>query len=86
MQSDEEVGKVAAPVPVIISLAQKVKERKTEHAIGFRVYQLPSGQSQMTTETVGRSQPVGKTDQYINLREVRKQTTESVSKYNNSNH
>jgi len=58
--------------PVIISLAQKVKERKTEHAIGFRVYQLPSGQSQMTTETVGRSQPVGKTDQYINLREVSK--------------
>ena len=60
--------------PVIISLAQKVKERKTEHAIGFRVYELPRGQNQMTAETVGRSQPVGKTDQYINLREVRKQT------------
>jgi calpain len=58
--------------PVIISLAQKVKERKTEHAIGFRVYKLPPGQSQMTAETVGRSQPVGKTDQYINLREVSK--------------
>ena len=26
--------------PIIISLAQKVKERKTEHAIGFRIYQV----------------------------------------------
>merc|ERR1712013_663428 len=33
---------------------------------------LPPGQSQITTEIVGRSQPVGKTDQYINLREVSK--------------
>ena len=29
--------------PLIISLAQKVKERKTEHAIGFRIYKV--GQS-----------------------------------------
>lgn len=26
--------------PLIISLAQKVKERKTERAIGFRIYKV----------------------------------------------
>ena len=26
--------------PVIVSLAQKVKERKTEHAIGFKIYKV----------------------------------------------
>ena len=31
--------------PVIISLAQKVIERKTEHAIGFRIYQVGSDNS-----------------------------------------
>jgi len=58
--------------PVIISLAQKVKERKTEHAIGFRIYQVPPGVSQIDIDYVGRNQPMGKTDQYINLREVSK--------------
>jgi len=48
-----------------------VTERKTEHAIGFRIYSLPPGQ-QLDANYVGRNQPVGKTDQYINLREVSK--------------
>ena len=26
--------------PVIVSLAQKVEERKTEHAIGFKIYKV----------------------------------------------
>eukprot|EP00090_Calanus_glacialis_P041785 TRINITY_DN7431_c0_g1_i4.p1 TRINITY_DN7431_c0_g1~~TRINITY_DN7431_c0_g1_i4.p1 ORF type:complete len:838 (-),score=200.72 TRINITY_DN7431_c0_g1_i4:225-2738(-) len=58
--------------PIIISLAQKVKERKTEHAIGFRIYQVPSGVSHIDVDYVSRNQPMGKTDQYINLREVSK--------------
>ena len=77
--TDPDPGDDKDTCPVIISLAQKVKERKTEHAIGFRVYKLPAGQSQMTTETVSRSQPVGKTDQYINLREVKK--TQKLSSF-----
>ena len=58
--------------PIIISLAQKVKERKTEHAIGFRIYKVPPGTSRLDIDIVGRQQPMGKTDQYINLREVSK--------------
>jgi len=58
--------------PVIISLAQKVVERKTEHAVGFRIYQVPSGVSHIDVDYVSRHQPMGKTDQYINLREVSK--------------
>eukprot|EP00092_Neocalanus_flemingeri_P057334 GFUD01068124.1.p1 GENE.GFUD01068124.1~~GFUD01068124.1.p1 ORF type:complete len:866 (-),score=218.50 GFUD01068124.1:2289-4886(-) len=58
--------------PIIISLAQKVKERKTEHAIGFRIYQVPQGVSVIDVDFVSRNQPMGKTDQYINLREVSK--------------
>ena len=34
---DEEMN-----CPVIISLAQKVMERKTEHSIGFWIYQVDS--------------------------------------------
>ena len=26
--------------PVIISLSQKIKKRKTEHSIGFKIYQV----------------------------------------------
>lgn len=58
--------------PLIISLAQKVKERKTEHAIGFRVYKVPAGLTHLDVDYVSRNQPMGKTDQYINLREVSK--------------
>ena len=74
--------------PLVISLAQRVAERKTEHAIGFRVYkvgfknlailfttslclQLQQG-NRIDADVAKRTEPAGKTDQYVNLREVSK--------------
>merc|ERR1712117_620758 len=66
---------------LVISLAQRVRERKTEHAIGFRVYQIEPGMSRLDTNFASRSRPVGKTDQYVNLREVSKRLTLAPGKY-----
>jgi len=66
---------------LVISLAQRVRERKTEHAIGFRVYRIEPGMSRMDTNFASRNRPVGKTDQYVNLREVSKRMTLAPGKY-----
>jgi len=66
---------------IIISLAQKVLERKQEHAIGFRIYELPSGMQQLDARTASTRQHVGKTDQYVNLREVSKRFSLPPGRY-----
>ena len=47
-----------------------MKQRKTEWAIGFRIYSCPPGQDKVDANYIGYNHPVGKSDQYINLREV----------------
>merc|ERR1711936_1241278 len=58
--------------PVVVSLAQKVTQRKQEHAIGFRIYKVEEGMTRLEETVVRGTAPVEKTDQYINLREVSK--------------
>merc|ERR1719412_896318 len=33
--------------PIIVSLSQKMRQRKTEWSIGFKIYRCPPGQSKM---------------------------------------
>ena len=81
---------------LILSLAQMVKERKTEHAIGFRVYKVYNiylicriltinfqlnSHAKVDAHFAGRNHPVGKTDQYVNLREVSKRLVLPPGKY-----
>jgi len=58
--------------PVIISVSQKVLKRKTEWAVGFRIYKCNPGDRSLDSNFLSHNQPVGKTEQYINLREVSK--------------
>lgn len=58
--------------PVIISVSQKVFKRKTEWAVGFRIYKCNPGDRTLDSNFLSHNQPVGKTEQYINLREVSK--------------
>jgi len=66
--ADPDLEDENATSTVVISLAQKVTERKTEHAIGFQVFQLPEGDNRLADDNY--SQPIGRTSPYINLREV----------------
>jgi len=70
--SDPDPYDAKTRCPVVVSLAQKVTQRKQEHAIGFRIYQIGDGVSSLEESVVRRTAPVEKTDQYINLREVSK--------------
>jgi len=58
--------------PVIISLSQKCIQRKNEWATGFRIYKCNPEDLSLDSDFISYNQPVGKTDQYINLREVSK--------------
>lgn len=55
---------------VVIALAQKPRERKKEHAIGFRIYSIPPGTNQVDYRFLMYNKHLAKTEQYINLREV----------------
>lgn len=66
--TDPDLEDENATSTVVISLSQKVTERKTEHSIGFHVFTLPEGDSRLSGDNY--SQSIGRTDPYINVREV----------------
>jgi len=66
---------------VIIALAQKPQERRSSSAIGFRVYRVEDGSMESVVKSVRYSQPVAKTDRYINMRELSVRMSAPPGKY-----
>lgn len=56
--------------PVVVSLAQRVLERKSEYAIGFKIYKAEPGVEKVDARFLSYNQHVAKTAQFINLREI----------------
>jgi len=65
----------------IVSLAQKPKDRKEARPIGFRVYRVESGSYKDIEKSVKYSEPIAKTDRYINMREVSLRMSVPPGKY-----
>ncbi|XP_023331492.1 calpain-1 catalytic subunit [Eurytemora carolleeae] len=53
-----------------MSLAQKVEKRKSEHAIGFRIYKLSPGMEKADARFLTYNRHIAKSEQFINLREI----------------
>lgn len=58
--------------PVIISLLQRQTKRKSEKAIGFKVYCCDLQTRRIDEHFMARANSVGRTDSFINLREISK--------------
>ncbi len=58
--------------PVIVSLMQRQRKRKSEHAIGFKIYKCDLQDRQLTEQFMRRNNSIDRTDTFINLREVSK--------------
>ena len=67
--------------PVVISLLQQQKKRKSEHAIGFKVYSVDLQTRSVTEDFMRRHNSVDKTDTFINLREIGKRLVLPQGRY-----
>ncbi|XP_059096645.1 calpain-B-like isoform X2 [Tigriopus californicus] len=67
--------------PVIISLYQKQKDRKTSQSIGFALYKCPPDLKQLDSKFFKRNSVMARSNSYSNLRECTKRLTLASGKY-----
>ncbi|XP_059096640.1 calpain-9-like isoform X3 [Tigriopus californicus] len=67
--------------PMIVSLCQRQKTRKTEHAIGFKVYQCDLDTKTLDERYLKTHNSMERTDTFINLRELSKRMVLPAGRY-----
>jgi len=67
--------------PVVISLLQKQKQRKTEHAIGFKIFKCDLSTKQLDERALSMNKSIDRTDTFVNLREVSKRILLEEGRY-----
>ena len=66
--------------PVVVSLSQLVRRRKTELSIGFKVYKC-GDENKLEEDFFKRNSPVSKTESFINARDVTKRMRLQPGRY-----
>jgi len=67
--------------PVIISVAQKQKVRRSEHAIGFKVFQCDLSDRKLDETFFYRNVSIDRFDTFMNLREISKRILLPAGRY-----
>eukprot|EP00095_Tigriopus_kingsejongensis_P004199 maker-scaffold208_size258758-snap-gene-1.28 protein:Tk04199 transcript:maker-scaffold208_size258758-snap-gene-1.28-mRNA-1 annotation:"calpain-b-like isoform x14" len=67
--------------PVIVSLCQKQQKRKSEHAIGFKVYKCDLETKTLSEVYLRQHNSMDRTDTFINLREISKRMVLPAGRY-----